>query len=36
VTVAHGLLGVRDVFGDDLPDQAVFRNLLVEHLKELL
>jgi fructuronate reductase len=34
--VAHGLLGVREVFGEDLPDSAAFRDLLVTHLKELL
>ena len=36
VAVATGLLGVREVFADDLRDSAVFRDALVRHLKELL
>lgn len=36
VTVAEGLLGVHEVFGDDLRDSREFRDALVGHLKELL
>ena len=34
--VVDRLLGVREVFGDDLPASDVFRDLLVTHLKELM
>jgi fructuronate reductase len=34
--VADRLLGVREVFGDDLPASDVFRDLVVAHLKELM
>ncbi|MFC8503825.1 mannitol dehydrogenase family protein [Pedococcus sp. NPDC057267] len=36
VTVAEGLIGVHEVFGDDLRDSRDFRDALVGHLKELL
>lgn len=36
MSVVTGLLGVREVFGDDLPDSTTFRDSLVRHLKELL
>jgi fructuronate reductase len=36
VAVASGLLGVQEVFGDDLRDSAVLRDALVRHLKDLL
>jgi fructuronate reductase len=36
VSVANGLLGVREVFGDDLRDSCVFRDAVVHDLKGLL
>ena len=36
LAVATGLLGVREVFGDDLRDSTVLRDALVRHLKDLL
>jgi fructuronate reductase len=34
--VVDGLLGVREVFGDDLRDSGVFRSRLVSHVADLL
>lgn len=33
--VVDALLGVRSVFGDDLPDNEVFRALLTDHVARL-
>ena len=36
VRLANGLLAVSEVFGTDLPEVAVFRDTVTNHLKSLL